>query len=104
MIASTAWLNGVAVPLPTPRRGELPLQLVPFDFSRLDFIPTRAAMAVQTSRSSPPWTKKFFVWFVPRAKSGGERAALQTLRATRRRPVVAPALGVRWLQHRLPWR
>ena len=31
---------------------------------------------------------------------GGERAALQTLREVRGRGMVAPASGVRWLQHR----
>src|SRR5688572_9291446 len=33
-------------------------------------------------------------------ESGGEHAALQTRRAVRRRPSVAKAFGVRWLQHR----
>jgi hypothetical protein len=32
-----------------------------------------------------------------RGKSGGERAALQTLREIRERQSIAPAFGVRWL-------
>ena len=35
-------------------------------------------------------------------KSGGERAAVQTLREVCERWAVAIAFGVRWLQHRFP--
>ena len=70
------------------------------------FIPNRRASAGSAVTSAPLWSgrRTFLVrWCIVRANSGGEHAALQTLREVRRRLVVAQRLECGGFSTALAW-